>query len=150
MDKITVIFTTRKWNPISWLIRWSIPRSRFYLAEASHCMILDGDSIIEAHMLHGVRRVPVVEGLRGCIEVARVNYHVPDAQTGIEWARSQIGKKYDWLGAFGLALAPDRNWLDESKWFCFEFIAAAIEHAGRKIFSDVGHVSGSELLMINP
>lgn len=63
MNKITIIFTTRKWNPVSWFIRWCLPRSRFANSLASHCLIVDGDYVIEANMLHGVRRVPSDVGM---------------------------------------------------------------------------------------
>jgi uncharacterized protein YycO len=113
-------------------------------------MILDGEYIIEAHMMHGVRRVPLAEAMKGCVEVDRIAYQVPDAEAGLGWARDQVGKGYDWQGAFGLALSPDREWQDEGKWECFELVAATLAHAGREIFQDVGHVSGTLLLMIKP
>lgn len=150
MDKITVIFTTREWNPVSWLIRWCLPRSRFANALASHCMIIDGDHIIEANMMHGVRRIPLSEALIGCVEVARIEYHVPCAEDGLQWAREQVPKPYDWLGAFGLALAPGRNWQDETDWFCFELVAAALAKAGLDVFDDHGHITGSMLMAIKP
>jgi hypothetical protein len=101
-DSIQIIFTKRKWNPFSWLIRWALPRSRFSLALASHSIIVDGAYAIEAHMLYGVRRVLLEVALEGLTEVARRDYAVPDAQGGIEWARKQVRKGYDWKGAFGL------------------------------------------------
>lgn len=150
METITVIFTTRRFNPVSWLIRWSLPRSRFYMARASHCMILDGDCIIEANMLYGVRRVPLFTAMKGCIEVDRISYQVPDAEAGLGWARQQVEKGYDWQGAFGLALSPDREWQQESLWNCFEIAAGALHKAGRIAFRSVGHVSGNMLMSIHP
>lgn len=150
MDTIRVIFTYRRYNPISWLIRWALPRSRFAMALASHCLIVDGDSVIEANMLHGVRRVSRDVGLSGLTVVRIVDYHVPDRGCGIEWARAQVGKRYDWRGALGLAIDTDRAWQDESDWFCFELVAATLAKAGRDVFFDTGHITGSALMLIRP
>lgn len=150
MESIRIIFTKRRFNPISLLIRWSIPRTRFVLAQASHCMIVDGDCVIEASMLHGVRRVLRETALDDAAIVDVVDYVVPDAESGLAWARTQVGKGYDWLGVLGIALAPDRNWQDESDWFCFELAAAALAHAGRDLFADCAHITGSMLIAMKP
>lgn len=150
MDTITLIFTRRRWNPVSWLIRWALPQSRFYVGQASHCMICDGTDIIEANMLHGVRRVNKDEALKGAEVVDIIGFQVPDALAGRKWLAEQIGKPYDWRGAFGLALAPERNWQEESDWFCFELAAAALAKAGRRIFIDEGHITGTMLQIIHP
>jgi hypothetical protein len=148
VQSITIIYTKRRFNPISWLIRWALPRSRFSLALASHCMIVDGDHCIEASMLHGVRRVPMDIALAGQVTVIAVDYSVPDADAGLDWLRSQVGQPYDWRGAFGLALDVDRDWQEETDWFCFELAACTLERAGRAIFADTGHITGSVLMAI--
>lgn len=151
MEKMKVIFTKRNWNPGSYLIRWGLPKSRFKVAPMSHCLIVDGDYLIEANMEHGVRRVLAADGLKSLTIVAEVEYNVPDLAAGIEYARSQVGKPYDFKGAFGLALAPDRDWTAEDKWFCFELAAAALAKAGRNDFrDDAGHITGNLLLAIKP
>lgn len=148
MQKIRVIFTKRRFNPGSLLIRWVLPRSRFYLALSSHALIQDGEHFIDAHMLHGVRRSK--ESLKGLTVVKVVEFSVPDAAAGIEWARSQVGKPYDWPGALGLGLAPGRKWANPDKWFCYEFAAGAIVAAGRDAFASTAHVTESALLAIKP
>jgi uncharacterized protein YycO len=150
MQTIRVIFTKREWNPVSWLIRWVLPRTRFYLAHSSHCLIVDGDHLIEAHMLYGVRREPAIVALAGLTIVKSIEYQVPDADAGLQWARGQCGKRYDFTGAVGIGLAPDRSWHEDDAWFCYELAAAAIVKAGRDIFADVGHISESALLAIKP
>lgn len=150
MNTLQVVFTKRAWNPISWLIRWAIPRSRFSLSLQSHCMVVDGDYMIEAHMLHGVRRVTHDVALKGLTIVKRVDYEVPDAEAGIAWARNQVGAAYDWSGAFGIALGVDRDWKKPGWWFCYEIAAGAITNAGRDVFADTGHITGSILLAIKP
>lgn len=151
MEKITVVFTKRDWNPGSYAIRWSIPKSRFKVASASHCLIKDGDYYIEAAMGHGVRRSLPNVALKGLTAVAEIEYDVLNAEDGLAFARSQIGKPYDYAGAFGLAMAPDRDWTEPDKWFCFELAAAALQEAGRDDFrDDAGHITGTLLMAIKP
>lgn len=150
MDKITVIFTKRKWNPVSYLIRWCVPRSRFHLALSSHCLIEDGDFMIEATMLHKVRRLPRAEAMKGQTIVETVVYNVPDAEAGLAWARTQVGMSYDFRGAFGLALSPDRDWKKDGWWFCYELAAATIVKAGKDCFRNTGNINESMLLAIKP
>ena len=94
MDKISVVFTKRT-SFISWLIRWGLPRSRLAIAQSSHCLILDGDYCIEAHMLLGVSKRPKDIAMRGLEVVASVDYEVKNSEQGLNWARNQVGKKYD-------------------------------------------------------
>lgn len=151
MNKITLVFTKREWNPGSYIIRWGIPLSRFKAALASHCLIKDGDYIIEANMEHGVRRSKADVALKGLTIVKEIEYTVPDAEAGLAWARTQVGLPYDWKGAFGLSLAPNRNWAEPDEWFCFELAAATLAKAGRDYFrEDAGHISGNLLMAIKP
>lgn len=150
METITIVFTKRTWNPLSWLIRWAMPRSRFYLSRSSHCLIRDGDYMIEATMRHGVRRTPLEVAMKGQTQVASVTYFVPDATAGLLWARQQVGMSYDFSGALGIAIAPDRDWTKEGWWFCYELAAATLSAAGRSPFRSNGHITEHMLLGINP
>ncbi len=150
MQKIKIIYTKRNFNPISWLIRWAIPRSRFSMALSSHCMLVDGDFIIEAHMLHGVRRVLATDALKGLTVIKTVDYVVEKSEAGLNWACAQVGAPYDWLGAFGIAIDIDRNWQKPDAWFCYELVAAALVAAGKDAFADTGHITGTTLLSIKP
>lgn len=150
MRTITVLFTRRRWNPVSWLIRWAMPRSRFALGLSSHAIILDGDTCYEATMLHGVRAVPKYVALAGQVLVKETHYQVPDPAAGIAWVRSQVGRPYDFRGAFGLALAPDRAWAEDDCWFCYELAGAVLKHAGRPVFANLSHVGETALMAINP
>lgn len=130
------------------MIRWALPRSRFSLALSSHALIKDGEYFIEANMLHGVRRSK--DALSGLTIVKIVDYLVSDAESGLTWARGQVGKKYDWPGAFGLALNPDRDWQEPDSWFCYELAAATIVNAGRDAFASKGHITEATLFSIKP
>lgn len=147
MEKAIILFVRRPWNPVSWLIRWALPVSRFKWARASHSMILDGDHVIHATMLHGVVRQPLAEALQGQVLVARKEYAVPDLAAGLAWARSQMGKRYDFKGAFGLSLAPERDWQADDMWFCHELSAGHVHGCGRQIFDKFGHVTDTALLL---
>jgi hypothetical protein len=150
MNTITVLFTRRKWNPVSWLIRWAVPRSRFSLALSSHCIIDAGEMLYEATMLHGVRVVDRATALDGQTIVKETRYQVPDAPAGIVFAQSQVGTPYDWPGALGLGLTPGRDWRQDDKWFCFEFAGAVLRAAGRPVFANLTHVGETALMSINP
>lgn len=150
MDSITLLFTKRRFNPVSWVIRWAIPRSRFALAMSSHCLIDGGDAIYEASMLHGVRRADRATALAGLTTVATVTYSIPSRAAAIMWLNAQVGKPYDWAGAFGLGLAPYRDWASDNKWFCYELGAGALRAAGRSVFSNLGHVGETALMAIEP
>ena len=150
MNTITLHYTRRPWNPISWLIRWAMPRSRFALALSSHVIVQIGAWCYEATMLHGVRRVRPTEALRGQLVVRRVDYQVPDVSEAIRFADDQVGAGYDFAGAFGLSLAPDRDWADPSSWFCYEFAAAVLRAAGRAVGINLSHVGETALLSLNP
>jgi hypothetical protein len=150
-DSITVVFTKREWNPGSYLIRWGLPKTRFHVASVSHCLIKDGDYFIEASMEHGVRRAHKDVALKGLTVVEEIDFYVPDAEAGLAWARTQVGLPYDWWGALGLSLAPDREWMEPDKWFCFELAAAALAKAGRDAFrEDAGHITGTMLMALKP
>jgi uncharacterized protein YycO len=43
----------------------------------------------------------------------------------LKYALDQVGKGYDYVGIFGYAI--ERNWQEDDKWFCSEFVAAAIQ-----------------------
>jgi hypothetical protein len=127
-----------------------MPRSRFAWALSSHCLIEDGQYTIEAHMLHGVRRVLRDVAMKNLVIVGIVDYRVPDREAGMQFIRSQVGGKYDFKGAFGLALAPDRDWLEPGSWFCYELAAAGITNAGRDAFAYTGRITEQVLLSIKP
>lgn len=147
MQKAVIVLVRRPWNPVSWLIRWALPVSRFRWGRASHSMIIDGEYAIHATMLRGVVREPIQQAMRGQVIVAHREFEVPNAAAGLEWARSQVGRKYDFAGAFGLSIHPDREWADDSGWFCHELCAAYLHACGRRLFDKFGHVTDSALML---
>lgn len=52
-----------------------------------------------------------------------------DEQAAFDFIKSQVGKKYDWLGIFLTQVLPlDKH--DHNKWFCSEICHAALVEAG--------------------
>lgn len=127
-------------------------------------------------MLYGVRRVPCEVAMKGLTVVRTRDYMVPDAEKGLQWARSQVctyryskpewmphwaytliasvmlilHNNYDWEGALGIALTPGRDWFNPTCWFCYETIAGVLRAAGRDAFAHAGYITESALLAIKP
>jgi uncharacterized protein YycO len=110
-------------------------------------MVLDGDYVIHATMLRGVVRDPIEFAMRRQVVVQRKDFDVPDAKAGLAMARRQVGKPYDFKGAFGLSIKPTRQWGSDDKWFCHELCAAYLHACGRRLFDRFGHVTDSALLL---
>lgn len=173
-DQVTLLFTRRRRNPISWLIRWAMPRSRFAFALSSHAIVAIGDRCYEANMIHGVRRDSRAAILEGQSVVRERTYVVPDISAGVRWAEQRLcryqpqppwwvpaglsglagtvmricNSNYDWRGALGLSLAPDRDWAEEDVFFCYEFAAAFLRACGRNEFAELSHIGETALLAI--
>lgn len=150
MERLHAIFTKRPFNPGSLVIRAANPVSICKLAPASHVILVDGRFGIEASMTHGVRRAELHEMLKGQTVVTQKRYEVPYAQKGIDWARDTAARKakYDWPGAFGLGLAPDRDWQNEEDWFCFELFGNAMAKSGRKPFDNNARITAYMLMCL--
>jgi uncharacterized protein YycO len=111
----------------SWLIRF------FTWSQWSHCMIVDGDHIIDSTMMQGgVRRQPALAALEHYSVAEFVEVPVPDEEAALEFARAQVGKPYDW-GVF-LSFIVRRDWTEPDAWFCNELAEAALAYGGRPRF----------------
>lgn len=159
MGTLTVLLTRHSiFNLSSTLIRAALPHSALAFGRSSHAIIVDGDYGIEAKMAwregwklkSGVRRVLLSEALVGATVVATIPFTVPDAEAGLQWARTQVGKPYDFMGALGLLVPSDRAWQADSDWWCYELAARAVHEAGRPVFAALGHITGRELAGVNP
>lgn len=126
MQTVRLLFSTTG-NPFSALIR-AATWSRW-----SHVSIIDdGDMVIEAAALHGVRRVPFVDAINRAADAALVELPSPDAAAVIAAAASQIGKPYDYTAILGLGLR--RDWQQDDAWFCSELVAWAFAQGGTPLF----------------
>lgn len=132
MPTIRLLFCrTLSWKePVSLL---STPILRFVAwSPWSHEAVVmeDGASVVDATFSHGgVRLRPLADVLAVSSQYKFRDIEVPDPAAGYAFARSQIGKPYDWSGALGLGL--HRDWQTEDAWWCSELSEAVLAAAGR-------------------
>lgn len=153
MKTITVTLTKSMLSPVSWLIRWMLPRSRFTLSQSSHGYIHDcddPDKFYDAVLFSGVREVDRKTMLRGTTIVRTISFTVPNPEAGMEFVKNQVGKKYDLNGAVGLGLGVDRDWNEDDCWHCYELIAGTIKASGRDVFVNLSHITETALLALKP
>lgn len=99
----------------------------------SHCGIVTPEmTVIEAAAFHGVIERPYADFIAGVSRYSVKAIEVESDALAISWARSQIGKPYDWWGAVGLGL--HREWGQPDAWFCSELVEAACMAGGRNRF----------------
>lgn len=143
MQKITLMFSTAD-TAFSALIRattWS---------SWSHVALVDGDSVIEASVFKGVRRVSLADAVRRVKSIQLVELPCRDPAAVIAAAASQIGKPYDYAGVLGLGFR--RNWQDDDAWYCSELIAWAFSAASEPRFraDAVRRITPEHLWMLAP
>jgi uncharacterized protein YycO len=107
-------------------------RAAQWWAPWSHAAIVDGDGVIEARAGHGVVRTPMADFLARCSAVEHVQIACPDAAAALTFARSQIGKGYDYLAYIGFIARTDDE--DRTRWECCELVEAALLAGGRQRF----------------
>ena len=114
-----IIFSKRR-HVGSWLIRtvtWS---------EWSHVeLVLPNGQLLGAAAPHGV----VVDKLDKRLSIASQVIEMDvsrwvNASAVEAWANEQVGKPYDWAGCVGIGIHRDLQ--DDKKWFCSEFVVAAL------------------------
>jgi uncharacterized protein YycO len=95
---------------------------------ASHAEFTDGTHTF------GARRDGVKHRLSASDHYTRLEQFTADGvEEAYNWAINQAGKPYDFSAIFGIAL--NRDWHDESKWFCSELVAVAFEKVGHPLLS---------------
>jgi uncharacterized protein YycO len=120
---VRAIFVRRS-NIGSWLLRTGLWSSW------SHCgIVTPHNTVIEAAAFKGVVEHSLAGFLSGVSKHSFKDIPVPDDAAALAWARSQIGKPYDWWGAIGLAF--HREWGEPGSWFCSELVEAAAVAGGR-------------------
>jgi hypothetical protein len=116
VDNITIRFTS-KWpyNPASPVIARLAGWSQF-----SHCMAIINNKAYEATMMHGCRSVSVAEAMGGVSCYQDMYVPVDDIGACAKFGEDQVGKGYDFAGAFGIPFLMSEDWSDDSKWWCSE------------------------------
>ena len=134
-------------NPLSWFIRWVLPRSRFALALSSHCYIaIDDDNWFESVAPKGVTVTTKAEALKSDTIVAVLIFDVSNYAGGLEFLKAQIGKRYDYKGAVGLGIAADRVWNEDDAWFCYELAAGCLKASGGEPFKTLSIITETVLI----
>lgn len=114
---------------------------------SSHCgcVTLDGQSVIDASMQHGVRAWTLDEWVShpGRVLTGDYTYSASDETAADDWLHEQQGKGYDWLAILGFVLF--RDLADSSRWTCSELAFGRDLAAGLTI-SDDGRRRGVRLL----
>lgn len=140
---ITAAFS-RKSNLGSFFTRLVTGASRW-----SHCAIVDlhRNVVIEALLFKGVVATPLDEWLNRHHSFEIVEIECPDPDAALRFAREQLGKRYDYLGALG---APFRApWGRNGRWYCSELLESALASAGRRRWRlDRRGVSPAESYMV--
>lgn len=143
MPTVRLLFSTTG-NPFSWAIR------AFTWSRWSHVSIVDGDEVIEAVAIHGVRRAALLQRLDDAVDHAFADLQCVDPEIVIAAAESQIGKPYDYTAVAGMGL--HRDWQEMDSWFCSELIAWAFEEGKSGLFrpGSLHRVSPEHLWMLMP
>ncbi len=116
-NTIKVVFASNN-KPFSLIIKL------FTLSGWSHIGIMDGNSVIDSTLATGVRKTPFQEWRKHYDYFVIVDMPVKEGWDAIEFARQQVGKKYDPFGIISLVFR--RNIENRDKWFCSELVAACL------------------------
>lgn len=122
---IRLQIVTQKWDPISAAIRYS---TRSWASHAEFVNVTAGETL-GARSIGGVKLRPYGRDRY----TRREQFTAGGIDNAYEWALAQIGKPYDFSAIAGIAF--DRDWRDESRFFCSELIALAFEKVGAPILS---------------
>ncbi len=139
-NKILVMFSTQN-DIISLIIRfltWS-----YY----SHVDYIDGDNIIGATGIFGVRKMTLKE--KQALSASWAIYEFEgDPVVMRDAMRSIIGMPYDYSAIFGFLIRS--NWEHPGRWFCSEAVSWAAKKAGTILIKDVKHRITPRDLCVSP
>ncbi len=130
VDEVRLRFSTES-NIESLVIRW------FTHSSWSHVdFVMPNGKLLGARLKGGVELRP--PGYARFSRSVDATITTPIAAQIYEFALDQIGKPYDWKAIVGFAI--DRNWEDNSSWFCSELVAAACKKCGLIIVNSCANV----------
>lgn len=114
-------------------VGWSFRRiiARVTGSPVHVALLFDGAVVIEADG-NRVRQLTVADRLRvGQWTTVVCDVSAADAHKAYDFARAQLGKRYDWIGVLWAWWVgkPAKNGARD-KWFCSELVAAALMAAG--------------------
>lgn len=73
-----------------------------------------------------INDVKLIEAVNWCVAKPAIGLMDEQLAEIINFAKSQVNKKYDWLGVIGFVI--DRNINDPNRWFCSEFVERCFKH----------------------
>lgn len=109
----------------------------FTVSKFAHCALVmpDGETVIESTAKHGGVNLSTLTELKKINEYVEVcPYFVEHPNLAYDFAKSQIGKGYDFKYIFSFIIS--REWQDQTKWACSELVYASLMAGGRRIFRD--------------
>jgi uncharacterized protein YycO len=122
---IRIQIVTEHFNPISAAIRFE---TRSWCSHIEFKNTAD-QTTLGARSMGGVRIRPCAKDHYTKVE----QFTAAGIGQAYEWAKTQTGKPYDFSAITGMAI--NRDWRNESKYFCSELIALAFEKAGSPVLS---------------
>jgi uncharacterized protein YycO len=126
------ILLFRGGDPISWVVKW---QSRSIYSHAA-LLIPGTNSCIESYPGPGVRIRDLKAEDWANIDMYDVRGMTPEMwATAIEFARKQLGMKYDWWSV--LRFVDKRAARENTRWFCSEICHKAIAEAGIRILERI-------------
>jgi len=96
--------------------------------------MLPGEGYLGAHLDGGVQLRPFDYDKKCQFLLAHVDCSPEISAKVIEYARSQIGKPYDWTSLVGFMV--HRDWRSPDSWFCSDLVAWCFESAGYSLLND--------------
>lgn len=116
------------------LVGSSIIREVTWSAWSHVEVFADETTLIGAEMLVGVATETLAARMALASRAAIMTIPTTDDVAVVAFARAQLGKGYDYLGALGLAL--HRDWRSADRWWCSGLATFALQAGGTKLFRD--------------
>lgn len=123
----------------------------FTASRWSHVALVTGaGTIIDATFKHGVAERPWSDFLEKASAYEVVTFAAAKPDDVVNFARTQVGKKYDMLALVGFYFRT--GWQDTRSWFCSELIAWAINRGHKPTFREkcVGRITPQHLWLLAP
>ncbi|CAB4158578.1 hypothetical protein UFOVP708_11 [uncultured Caudovirales phage] len=113
----------------------------------SHGVIVDSPTyaVDSTFKLNGVRRRPLHEALHGATATRFLHLPLDREAEARDFYLGQINTDYDLHCIVGFATG-DRDWRDDTSWFCWELIAAAVERGSDYRFDNLSRVTPRDLI----
>lgn len=113
----------------------------------SHGLVIDSDGVAidSTFKLAGVRRRPLSDALHGATAVQHLDLVLDREAEARDWLYAQLDKRYDFHAIVGFAIG-DRDWRDDTSWFCWELVAGAIEQGSDYRFENLSRVTPRDLI----